>query len=182
MAALTNVSQPFRKARAVNQTSATFVAKIPTGTEPTGDAGTATGASVIDLAAALGGESPRSVLIVPYGVGSNNNTMSIQVIGWKLIGTDPLTWLWVPVNLLEVLVTLSSTIPGVAGRQVVATELFADTIAIVTGNANVSVDVNSPADDTVASILLNLKGCQKLELSFETGSSATSCNALLALV
>lgn len=181
MAALTNVSSPFRKARAVNQTSNGYVAKLP-GAEPSGDAGTATGAAVIDLAGALGGESPRSVLIVPYGEGSDGDTFSMRVIGWKVLGHDPYTQIWVPINLLEVQATLSSTVPGVAGRLVAATELFADTIAIVTGNANVSVDVNSPADNTVAHLLLNLKGVSKLELTFDTGGSATSANALLAMV
>lgn len=191
------LSSPFRKARSVNQTSATFVQPLPTGTEPRGDAGTATGDSIFQLGPdacytengvlrtlpSAAGQSQNGVIIVPYGVATDNQTFSFRVIGWRVIGTNPSTWLWIPVVLGEFLCTADSTLVGVAGKEVVATELFCDTITLVTGNANISNDINSPADgESIAHVVLDLKGFTKLQLSFETGSSATSCNALIALL
>lgn len=175
-------SQRAFKARSVNQTSNGYVSKIATGTTPNGDAGTATGASIITLCHE-GITGVSGAVILPYGVGSNNNTFSMRVIGWDRIGNDPNTLLWVPVMLLEVQVTLSSSCVGVAGREVVATELFADTIALVgtSGNPNVSCEIISPANDTIAHLTLTFKGFAKAELSFTTGASATSCNALVML-
>lgn len=186
---LETLSQEFRKARAVNQTSTTFVAKKPTKTEPAGDAGTATGASVVDLGS--GGEyAQNGVKLAFYGVGSNNNTFSARVFGWSQV-RNPLSTgdlnviVWVPVLLCEVLVTLSSNIPGVTGGTIGTTELFADTIAIVgtSGNPNVSMEIVSPADDaTMGHVILDVKGFKKLELTFSTGSSATDANALLTML
>lgn len=181
---LETLSQSFRKARRVNQTSNGFVSKIPTPTEPSGDAGTATGGAVFDLAnpSAGGTVAQNSAIILPYAIGVNNNTFSVRIIGWRVTGMNAETALWIPVVLAELAVTISSTPIGAAGKDVLDTELFADTITLTTGNANVSIDVNSPADNTIAHVVVDLKGFQKLELSFTTGASATSCNALLALL
>lgn len=175
-------SMSFRKVRAVNQTSNGYVSKLPTATEPSGDAGTATGASVIDLAPKQGA-AQNGLIVVFYGVGSNNNTFSARVIGWRVTGENNVdTLLWIPVVLCEFAVTLSSTPIGVANKTIVATELFADTIALTYGNDDVSVDIVSPAADIIAHAVLDLKGFMKAELSFTTGGSATSCNALVALL
>ncbi len=182
MALLETYCSSFRKARSVNQTSNGYVSKLPTATEPSGDAGSATGASVIDIAP-IGGVGQNGCRCVFYGVGSNNNTFSSRVIGWSSVGdNDVNTKLWIPVILVEFAVTLSSTPIGVAGKTIVATELFADTITLTYGNANVSVDIVSPAADIIASAIFDVKGFQKIEFSFTTGASATSCNALLALL
>jgi hypothetical protein len=44
------------------------------------------------------------------------------------------------------------------------------------------VEVVSPVNDTCGFLLVNLNGAVKLELIFTTGGSATSCNALIALL
>lgn len=176
------LSTSFRKVRSVNQTSNGYVSKVPTGVEPSGDAGTATGASVIDLGKG-GMLAQNGALVCFYGVGSNNNTFSCRIIGWRSIGeNDVSTMLWIPVVLVEFALTLSSTPVGVAGKTILATELFADTIGLTYGNDDVSVDIVSPAADIIAHAMLDLKGFQKVEFSFTTGGSATSCNALLALI
>lgn len=176
------LSTSFQKARSVNQTSATFVSKLPTATEPVGDAGTATGASVIELGQG-GATSPNVLIICPYAIGSNNNTFSVRVIGWRSIGENaPTTMLWIPVVLVELACTISGTAIGIAAKVILATEMFADTIALTYGNDDISVDIVSPAADIIAHALVDMKGSQKLELSFTTGSSATSCNALVALL
>lgn len=189
-------ANPFRKVRSVNQTSNGFVSKIPVGVDPfitantngSGDAGTATGASVIQMTDPItGGQTQNGAHFLFYGVGTNNQTFSARVIGWSplvssgLVSVTPDTQIWIPVPLIEVQVTLSSTPIGLAGKAIVATELFADTITITgtTANAGVNVNVVSPANDTIAHLFLDLEGFMAYEVSFTTGASATSCNALV---
>src|SRR5580704_1069070 len=110
---LGTLSTSFRKARSVNQTSNGYVSKIPTNTEPKGDAGTAAGASVIDLlgtspGASESGEINNRVIILPYATGTNGQTFSMRVIGWRNIGIDPRTMLWIPVTLVEWQLTVST--------------------------------------------------------------------------
>ncbi len=180
------ISMPYRKARSVSQTSNGYVAKIPTVTEPAGDAATATGASVIDLG--VGGVIAQNfLLIVPYGTGSDTNTFSLRVIGWRVLpGVQGTTKdLWVPVNLLELACTLTTAV-GIAGSPIGTGERFCDTITVTKGSTlsgeAPSENILSPANDTIGCALVDLKGFQKVELSFTTGSSATDCNALVALL
>ena len=124
-------------------------------------------------------------MIAPYGTGSNNNTFSLRVIGWRIVGeTGDQTFtslLWWPVTLCELACTLSAT-TGVAGRIISNTERAVDTIVLTTGNANVNNSIVSPADDTIAHCTIDLEGFQKIEYTFDTGSSATDCNLLWALI
>ena len=168
----------FKKARTTNQTSGAFVSKVATATEPIGDAGTATGASIIEL----GQDSnlSRSVLkILPYGVGSDDNTMSVRVIGWSKAGPEA-TRLWIPVVLCELACTLSTAV-GVASKYVLDTDRFADAMTLTFGNTNVSVELPTQPANTIAIAKVTLVDFQKLELSFSTGASATSCNALVSI-
>lgn len=174
------LAQAFNKARSVNQTSNGYVSKIPTATEPSGDAGTATGSSVIELAPPPGGIARGGLVIVPYGAGADNATFSFRVIGWRFVGVDPQTRLWIPATLVEVTATLS-TVVGVAGYQVIDTERFADTLILVVGSASVNNVIISPADNTIAHVMVSTSSFQKIELSFTTGGLATNCNALVAL-
>lgn len=185
---LTN-ARPWRIARKVNQTSNGYVSKIPTTTEPVGDAGTATGAAVIDLTApdTLGGlTSANRAMVHFFGAGSDTNTFSCRVIGWSCVAQAPgglalggRPVLWVPTVLVEVQATLSVQV-GIAGSSALNTDRFADTIALTgtTANAGQGVEIVSPANDTIAHLVVDLKGAQKLEFSFTTGGSATDCNAL----
>lgn len=170
-----------QKARSVNQTSAAFVSKVPTTTEPLGDAGTATGSSVINMVRDSG-QSQNLIKIKPYGVGADDTTFSVRVIGWSAIQNagNVIPFLWVPELLGEFLCTLSSYCPGVAGATVVATEYFADTISMTYPAASSSIDIASNGADCIAHVVLDAKGNEKIELSFTTGSSATSCNALIS--
>ena len=173
---------PFVRARTVNQTSNGYVSKIPTITEPAADTGSATASAAISLtdAGARDGAGYNGVLIMPYAIGSDDNTFSMRVIGWRTVGEATNgVFLWIPVLLCELACTCS-TVVGIAGREVLNTERFADTITITYGNANVSVEAFSPANNVTAHAIVDLKGNQKFELSFTTGGSATSCNALWA--
>lgn len=181
MATIETISQFFRKARSVNQTSTSFVSKVPVNAQPAADSGSATASAAIDLAN-NGIITQNSVLICPYALASNNDTFSVRVIGWRRIGTEPTSWLWVPVLLAEIACTCGTSV-GVAGMQVLNTEAFADTITLTAGNDNVSIDRNSLADNLIAHVVVDMKGSKMLELSFSTeSSSATSCNALIAFL
>ncbi len=169
----------FRKARAVNCTSSSFPSRIPTLTEPSGDAGTATGASVIDLCLTEG-PMQNGCKLVAYGAGSDNDTFAMRVIGWQAIGKKPAAQLWIPVVLAELTCTLSAVI-GVAGGLLITTDRLCDTLVIVTGNAGVSVDVVSPTGDVVAHAMVDLKGFQKLEICFDM-VTATNGNCLVSLL
>lgn len=171
--------QSYFKARSVNQTSAAFVSKVPTGTEPTGDAGSATGASIIELGVDYFPPPKTVVNVIPFGVGADDSTMSVRIIGWAKAGTGT-TALWIPVTLAELLCTLSTAV-GVAAKYVVNTERFADTITLTYGNDDVSIDLGSPANNTIAIASVLIKNFQKLEISLQTGGSATSCNALISV-
>lgn len=172
---LDTVSQPFRRALATDSTDSAFPSRIPTGTEPTGN-------GVIDLAPVGGGVIPNAVLLVPIGTGGDNDTFSVRLIGWRRLGTERATVLWVPVVLVELACTLCAVV-GVAGRLVAATERFADTLTLVTGNDDISIDIVSPTGDVVAHALTDLKGSTKFELTFDsTAAGTTAMNCLVALV
>jgi hypothetical protein len=169
-------SMSWTKARAVNETSASFVAKIPTNTEPTGTGTTATNASVFDIG--WGGAIARNgIILSPYGTGTADFTFSMRVWLWRVIGANPNTRLWVPHIAAEILCTLG-TATGVAAMQVVNTEKFCDILEVVSGSGAGT----SPGNNTAAFIGVGLSGCQKVEVSFATGSSATDCNALVCFM
>jgi hypothetical protein len=188
---LATYSMPFRKVRQTNATDAAFPARTPTATEPSGvgdNAAQATASAVFDLV----GDAPRHdgrseknrMMIVPFGAGADTNTLSLRVIGWRIAydrnkAQQDHKGIWIPVPLCELLCTLS-TPTGVANRDVVATDLFADTIALTgtTANDDVDISITSPANNTIAHAVVDMKGFQKVEIIFQTGSSATDCNAL----
>ena len=179
--ALLTQSMSFRKARKTNSTVASFSARAHLGTEPLldTDAGSATAQVAIDRNGRGGvdGLVQNLLMVMPYAVGADNVTFGCRVYGWRKIGNDPNTLLWVAILLADLDCTAGASV-GVAGRQVVATERFADTITLVDGVADF-VKVYSPANDTPGYVIVDLLGCQKYELEFETGASATSMNALV---
>ncbi len=182
-------AQPFRRARLTNATDNGFPTRVPTKTEPTGtgnNAAQATASGVHSLNGSVrGGIGQNSVIIVPYGVGSDTNTFVMRVLGWRILSdqSDAALLEWIPVKLAEFTCTLTSGATGATGGVLGATNLFVDTIALVgtSGNDDISIDIVSPADNTVGHVVVDLKGSQKLEIVFTTGGSSTSCNALIAM-
>lgn len=177
------ISQRFKKVRGTNATDASFPSRLPQAARPSGignSAAQATASAVFDLTAGgIGSYIQNSVLVMPFGAGANNNTMSVRIYGWALATEGKVeTDIYIPVLLTEIACTLSSTVIGLAGRYVVATDLFADTLTVTYGNANVSVEAVSPANDLPAHFIADLKGFELYEMTFTTGSSATNCNAL----
>ena len=183
------LSQNLRKARITNATDNGFPSRVPTATEPTGtgnNAAQATASAVFNLG--IGGlSSQNAVFIKPFGVGSNTNTFSLRLIGWNYV-LDPSTpedrtlAFWDPTVLVEYACTLTSSVTGVSGSTVSTSNLFPGTMTLTVGNANVSNDLVNPAGTIAAHAEVDLKGFQKLEFTFTTGGSATSCNCLFRLL
>jgi hypothetical protein len=166
------LSGPFRKAKATNATDTSFPSRIPTLTEPSGD-------GVHNLAQDGQGLAQNRAVIVPYALGDDDDVFALRIIGWRAVGTGP-TRLWIPVILGELTCTVSTAI-GIAGAEVLNTERFADTLAIVTGGNGDWIDVNSPTGNIIAFATVNLHGFQKVEFTFDaTTGDPTSMNALVA--
>src|SRR5262245_61439641 len=115
----TTICSPLARALAANSNDANFVAtKIPTITEPGG----------IKIGQENGGYVPQCMLIVPIGLGADNDVFSVRIIGWRRIGSgNAPNVLWVPTCLGEFACTCCATV-GIAGAPVIATERFCDTI------------------------------------------------------
>ena len=156
-----------------NVTAASITYPVPQLAEPSGD-------GVIPMGTGGGTMCAPGLFILPYGAGTAAQTFTMAAYAWtrtlgNLQSTAPI---WVASTLATFTCTLS-TVPGLANTDVNSSQLFCGTIALVVGNANVSVEVVSPTGNTVASIALDAKGAKLVELRFGTGSSATSCNALV---
>lgn len=178
------ISRLFRKALTTNSTSSSFPSKIPTVTEPTND-------GVIDFRRGGANNSvPQFMQVLPYGLGSDEDAFSLRILGWRHIGEGPPqgspTWLWVPVILAELTCTLG-TAAGIAGAQVLNTELFADTLTIVSEptitaatTRQGTVDMMSPANNTPAWFSLALDGHEKIEFVFDQTTNTPTMNALVS--
>jgi len=184
-------ANPWRKARSVSQTSTSFVSKIPVGIDPyitaglNGESGTDTGSSLIRMTdEVVGGQSQNGVEFLLYGTGADDSTLACRVIAWAPLQNDrgssitSATQIWIPVVLIEVDAVLSTCV-GVAGKAIAETDRFADTITLVgtTANADINVNIVSPANNTPARVYLDLEGAMMLEFSFDMGN-ATGGNAL----
>jgi hypothetical protein len=156
----------YSKARATNSTDNPYPSRVATTTRPSGD-----GVITIEQ---TGRFTRNNVMLVPYGVGADNVTMSARVLAWR-----EASGLWVPTIVCEVACTLSTAV-GVAAATVINSERFADTLTLTFGNAGVDCQVFSPANNTAGHVVLDAKGATILEVIFTTGGSATSCNALVA--
>ncbi len=147
-----------------NDASTSFASTVPTATEPTGD-------NVIQLSR-LGATVCQNLMLAFFGAGSDNQTFDARVYGWQQVAG-----LWVPTLLAQLSCTLSSVV-GVAGYPVINTERFVDTYTLASGfNSNVSVEVVSPASNTIGHVLVDVRGFSKIQIDFDM-TGATSGNAL----
>ena len=188
------------KLRKTNTTDGSFPSRVPTATEPSGvgdDASqdiTSTGKAAVFDIGQLDSTGRHEVVseknrikIVPFGAGSDTQTFSMRVIGWQRAfkrdeaRDDRVEGLWIPTTLAEFSCALS-TPTGVAGKAAIATDLFCDTITLTgtSGNSGVDISITSPADNTIAHVVIDLKGCQKVEIVFDM-TGATSGNAFVSM-
>lgn len=165
-----------------NVTASSFTQPVPKTSTPSGD-------GVIPFGAG-GSIAASGLLLVPYGVGTDNTAFLMNVFGWREVfgtadgfGAAGQQTLWIPVCLATFTgCTLDSALPGLSNTPLGTTQLLCSAVTLGVGNANVSVEVVSPghAAHQVAHVLLQAKGFKFLEVQFSTNSAVTSCNALYA--
>lgn len=147
------------KLLAAAATDASFPARVATVTAPAG------GIDVSSL-----GSAPDSLELLFFGTAAADLTYAARVIGWRKASAT----LWIPEPIATVAVTLGTAV-GVAGEAVANTDYLADTITLTSGIAV----VNSPADNTAATIIVGLEGFAMFEVIFDM-TGAASGNALYA--
>lgn len=170
----------FGQATASDATS--FASRIPTVTEPVASSTR----SVIEWGKKEGGNCLPACEILIIGTGVNDAVITgVRVIKWKrkrgTPGTSGLADLWIPIILCEFAAVLGN-VTGAAGSVVPTTYFFADTITLVTGNANISNEIISPTGDVIAHATFDTKGAEKLEFTYDLGANATGVNVLWAPV
>ena len=144
-------------------TATSLATEIPTATRPTGG---------IELAE-IAGVVSNNVVFMFVGTDAANETFTYRITGW---GQDSQP-VYYPTTLVEGVATLGAK-TGVSGYVPANTTFFADTLTITKGNAGVDCQAISPADDTVASLIVDAKGFSLLTIAFNTGSSAASMGAM----
>jgi hypothetical protein len=189
MGLLATLTSNWVRARVTNTTDNGFPSRVATPTEPSGlgdSAAQATASAVFDIANGLPGMSEYNRMMVkPFAAGADNVTFSVRVIAWNLtLGRDgslsPTLKCWTPQVMAEVACTASTDV-GTGSRAVASTDRFADTLSITntTANQGVGIDLVTNAANLGAYFIVDLRGAQKVELTFTTGGSATNCNALV---
>jgi hypothetical protein len=167
-----SMTNGYAKAYAVNATDSSFATRADTTTEP------AEGSGVISLFTGLDRVGPTWVSLLFFGTGDANDVFLAKVYGIRRVGAS-----WTHVPLLSLTVTLGAK-TGVAGGGVGAAELYADTLVVASpsyGVADGSYRLISPADDTVARLLLDTEGFEKLRIDVDDSTgNPTGMNALLA--
>ena len=168
---------PFRYAFSTNSTSTGFTVQNGTSTEPSG-------AGVLDLlSSSLGVGSgisvPSYLQLVPFIVGADNDTAGLKIYGYTpTIPTDLVTdtALYVP----QLLAHLTLTAGARTFSDHTASAFFTDTIVVTKGPADNGQwgAVISPADDSVASIMLNTRGCRYIKFDVDLLVTPTSVNCL----
>ena len=159
-----------RKALASNSLATSFTTKIPTTTAP--DTVAAVN-GVFDLTdpqygVGVNGRIQRFIQLIPFGGNTQNLTYDMRVWGWSKTGEA--TPIWIPQLLLDVTCTLGS----ISATAVAANMLMVDTITINDGD-DAAADI-SPEEDLSASVLLHLRGCERIEFDFDrTGADACNC-------
>lgn len=154
------------KAQATNSTATSFSALIPTLDRPAASATR----SVFDLGK-RGTRDRNSLVVYPYGGDANNDIVITKVSGWN---QTPLG-MWVSSMICEVSATLSSTLVGLASREVVATEFFADTLSLTAGVAEL---YQGTADLDIAYFICSTAGFEIIEITYDLGTGGDRQNAL----
>lgn len=171
-----------RKALATNATTASFTIPAATVTRPSGNL-------VLDLNATPGQTQNGRVKLFPYGLGSANDAFSMRLWGWHHVGNDSAgNILWVPSLLVELACTVGAA-TGVANSPVLNTELFCDTITVVSEPSRTAdvtrageTVVYSPANDSVAWAAVMLHGAELLQWDFDQTTNTPTMNCLYAFL
>lgn len=125
------------------------------------------GAGVLNTAGA------NQLLISPFGTDAANEVFDIYVVGWWHLKLS------YGYNILLKATCTISAEAGVAGGDVIDTDLYCDAIASASGIA--TRVINATVADTPAVALIDLLGCSWVEFKFDTDTAA-SANALYSLL
>lgn len=172
----------FQKLLAANATADSYTSRTVTTTRPA----SAANVGIIDLNPGPNYnlvQVPTTLKLVYFGTDTANQTLTSRVYGWNKVSTGNAVKEWYAQLLAEFAITLGAS-TGAAGRSVVAADLFADTITVTTGVADQGVRIISNGADQTALALVEIPGCELLEIQFNVGpttETAVSANALWAL-
>jgi hypothetical protein len=173
-----------------------YPTRIPTTTPPwqgnTGSGVVTAGDGVVMVGgdqspSGAGATAPRYLQLVPYGVGSDTNTFSLTVLGWRPTNLGKGVSLWVPTPICSCACTIASGLPGIANADLGTTAFFSKLLAVTGGPLLVSAGTAPVSDDwfsitgtAVGAGFLQVPtlGFYCMEVIFTTGGSATSCNSL----
>jgi hypothetical protein len=112
------------------------------------------------------------VILCFFGTDAANEAFNVRVLEWRQVAT-----LWIPRPIVTTaLVTLGAT-PGIAGELVDDSQFFADTIGAAGAGSDSDVVIMSPTSDLIATMVINPRGAQRVEVVFDR-TTAASCNAL----
>lgn len=159
---------PLRQAMDANSTATAFTAKIPVATKPSGT-------GVFDVfAAALGIATahclPKFLQVIPFGTDADGETFDLRVWGWsRVLGGN----LWVP----QLLTQLAVTLGNVSGAAIGTNHFLSDTLVATDGavaDSGTGTSILSPENDTPASALIHLRGCELIEFDFDLGTAAAA--------
>ena len=117
-------------------------------------------------------------LVIPFGTDGDDEAFDVRLIGWSKMAAD--TGTWVPVHLGTVTATLSSTLTGDTGFPNTSSDLIADSLSASAGSDNFDI-LAGVADVLPAAVLVDMNGCQRLEIQFALDTAA-SANALYAIL
>lgn len=167
---------PARRAFAVNDATAgtAFTNPSDSTTPPSGD-------GVFQFGAG-GSVASNGMMIVPFGTDTDAQTFLLGAFGWKTVigSVSGAVKSYTAVMLASFVCTISTALPGLAGTNVTATDYYCDIITLGVGNANISNEIISPTTDVKASLLLDCKGCDYIQLKILRNASAVSGNALVS--
>lgn len=158
----------WKKGQSTNSTATSFAALVATTTKPAASATR----TIIDFSE-VNFRDTSTLCVAPYGGNDNDDTFSVKVTGWKRGLPRVVTHLdlWVSFLIAEVACTVSSSLPGVAGQNVVATEFFCDTITLTNGLATI---MQGTANVDTAWFQVDAGGWELIEITGDlTGSGDT---------
>jgi len=182
-------TEDFQYARLVNTTDTSYPTIVPTASSPylagANDKGNGTSQTthraVYDKKN-KGAAIQNVVKIIPFGTGSNTNTMNVLVIGWQAdippnTTLNQYSKLYVPQTLAIFAVTMGAT-TGAAGCFATNLMVFMASATLTQGNANINNSIVGPGTPYIGNLLVDLQGCELVEILFNTNGSVTDCNAL----
>lgn len=142
---------------------ASFSLQAPTTTKPASDEATS-GVIVFEM------PRLRNLLkLLFFGRDANDEKFDVRLIGWKRIGPKGL---WIPTTLAEAIdVQLNSSLPGVSGEPVTASDFFADNFASTNGN---TVEETSLAGKGIAQLVIDPLGSELIQADFKQGTATAA--------